>query len=163
MRRRLLAAVSLVAAILLLGAGTGAWAYFTGVGSGTGSGPTGITVPVSLTPGAAGAGLYPGGTADVRLTVTNSNTAQVRIGSLVLDPTRATGGYAVDSGHNDCLLSTLTYSPRSNGGFGWSVPARSGVVVGTLDITLAGALAMSADAANACQGAVFTVYLTAAS
>jgi hypothetical protein len=162
-RRRLLAVVSLLAAILFVGAGTGAWAYFTGVGSGTGSGVTGTTVPVTLTAGAAEAGLYPGGTANVRLTVTNPNTAQVRIVSLVLDPTQATSGYSVDSGHTGCLLSTLTYSTGSNDGLGWTIPARSGGVDGTLDITLVGALAMSTAAPDACQGAVFTVHLTAAS
>jgi hypothetical protein len=153
--------VSSVAAILLVGAG--AWAYFSASGSGSGSGATGTTVPVTLTAGAAEAGLHPGGSADVQLSVTNSNTAQVRIASLVLDTARATSGYAVDAGHTGCSLSTLTFTSRSNGGLGWTVPARSSGVDGTVDITLAGALAMSADAANACQGAVFTVYLTAAS
>jgi hypothetical protein len=155
--------MSLFAAILVLGAGTGAWAYFTGGGAGSGSGDSGTTVPVTLTPAAAVPGLYPGGSANVRLTVTNPNTAQVRIASLMLDPTQADGGYAVDAGHTGCGLSTLTYSTRSNGGVGWTVPARSGGADGTLAITLAGALAMSTGAANACQGAVFTVYLTATS
>ena len=159
MRRRLLAVVALVAAILLLNAG--AWATFSAGGSGSGSGATGTTVPITLTPGTAGAGLYPGGSADVELTVTNSLPSQVRIASLVLDSARNGGGYAVDAGHAGCLLSTLTFTGGSNGGSGWTVPAKVGAVNGTLSISLSNALAMSTAAANACQGAVFTVYLTA--
>jgi hypothetical protein len=41
------------------------------------------------------------------------------------------------------------------------VPAKSGAVNGVLPITLTSALAMSLSAVNACQGATFTVYLTA--
>ena len=43
---------------------------------------------------------------------------------------------------------------QTNGGAGWTVPGS-----GVLSVTLTGALAMGSGAANACQGATFTVHL----
>ena len=68
---------------------------------------------------------------------------------------------AVDQAHQACTLSVLSMDTQTNGGTGWTVPARVGAVDGELAVTLAGAVAMSAAAANGCQGAAFTVYLTA--
>jgi hypothetical protein len=151
----------LVSAVVLAGASSGAWAYWRAGGSGAGSGSTGTTVAISLSAGTPSAQLFPGGTSSVVLTASNSNLSPVRIGSLALDTTQGTGGFAVDAGHSTCGVSALTYTTQANGGSGWTVPARSGAVNGTLSITLTGALAMSNAAANACQGAIFTVYLGA--
>ena len=111
-------------------------AVWSAVGSGTGNGGSGTTVAVTLTPAAPTAALYPGGQADVVLTVTNSNIAPVRIGSLSSDTTRGTGGFSVDAGHAGCVLSTLTFTTQTNGTTGWTVPAKSGSVAGTLAVTL---------------------------
>jgi hypothetical protein len=147
---------------LVLAVGGIANAYWKAGGSGTGSGTTGTTTNVTLSPGTATAGLYPGGTTDVTLSVSNSNLSPVRLGSLALDTTQGTGGFAVDAGHSGCTpLSTLSLTTQTNGGAGWTVPAKAGIVNGALAITLTGALAMSASGANACQGATFTVFLTA--
>jgi hypothetical protein len=59
----------------------------------------------------------------------------------------------------DCDTSALHYTTQDNGGAGWNVPAKVGATEGTLDLTLADALSMDVDAANACQGATFTVSL----
>ena len=160
MRRSLVLVVTFVA-VLLLASGTGAWGYFRAAGSGTGTGAAGTTVDVTLTPGTATAGLYPGGTSAVVLTVSNPNLGPVRIGSLSLLTTQGTGGFSVDAAHAGCGVSALSFTTQTNGTTGWTVPAKVGTVDGALSITLTGSLAMSAAAVNACQGATFTVYLTA--
>ena len=150
-----------VSVVWVLFLGGGAFAYWTASGSGSGAGGTGTLSAITLTPGTPVAALYPGTSSAVAVTVTNSNTTTVRIGSLVLTTSSGTGGFAVDAGHSACVVSALSYTTQSNGGTGWIVPARTGGVDGTLGVTLTGALTMSAAAANACQGATFTVYLTA--
>ena len=151
---------SLVVVLALAGAGT-ANAFWRGSGTGAGSGTTGTTVPVALSPGSPTATLYPGGLTNVVLTVTNPNPYSVRIGSLALDTGQGTGGFAVDAGHAGCAVSTLNFTTQTNGGAGWTVPGKVGAVDGTLSVTLPNALAMGTNAANACQGATYTVYVAA--
>lgn len=134
-------------------------AVWSAVGSGSGSAAAGTTVAVSLSPGSPTTLIAPGGSADVVVTVANSNSAPVRIGSLALDPARGSAGFAVDAAHSGCALSTLSFVRQTSG---WTVPAKSGTVNGTLTVTLTNALTMGIAAANACQGATFTVYLTGA-
>jgi len=161
MRRRLVIVAMLLASTVLVGAFSGAWAYFSGGGSGSGSGSTGTALAVTLAPATATAGLYPGGTTNVVLSASNPNTSAVRLATLSLEPSQGTGGFAVDAGHSGCAVGVLSFSTQNNGGSGWTVPAKVGAVNGTLSITLPNALAMTAAAANACQGATFTVYLNA--
>ena len=84
-RKTLLAAAAI---LLSLGSGT-AFAYFTSAGTGTASASTGtmLTVTVAATAGPPSALLYPGGTGDVALQVTNPNNYAVTLVSVV-----ATGG-----------------------------------------------------------------------
>jgi hypothetical protein len=149
-------------AMLALFVGGAAYAYWTGSGSGAGSGTTGSTVAATLSPGAPTANLYPGGTANVVLSVSNPNASPVRIGSLARDTSQGAGtGFAVDTGHSGCGLGPLSFTTQTNGGAGWTVPGKVGAVDGTLSITLTSSLAMDVGAADACQGASFTVYLAA--
>jgi hypothetical protein len=134
-------------------------AVWSAVGGGSKTAGSGTTVAVSLSPGAPTASLYPGGQSNVVLTITSSNASLVRIGSLALDTTRGTSGFAVDAGHAACASPSLTFTTQTNGTTGWTVPARSGSVDGTLAVTLTNAVAMGLSAASACQGAIFTVYL----
>lgn len=159
MLRRMPLAVLL--AILALPVGGAAYAYWTGSGSGAGPGTTGTTVAVTLSPGTPAGDLYPGGQANVVLTVSNPNASPVRIGSLALDTGQGTLGFAVDAGHSGCAVSTLSFTTATNGGAGWTVAGKVGAVDGTLSITLTNAVAMGGSAADACQGASFTVYLAA--
>jgi hypothetical protein len=163
MNRRILGTVIMivVAVVVTLGGAGVAYAYWTGSGSGVAVGNTGTTVPVTLGTATPTAALQPGSTAGVVLTATNSNVSPVVINSFSLDTTQGTAGFAVDAGHSGCALSVLSFGTQTNGGSGWTVPGRVGSTNGTLTITLAGSLAMSAAAANACQGASFTVYLVA--
>jgi hypothetical protein len=144
-----------------LAAGGAANAYWSGSGSGAGAAATGTTTAVQLNPGSPTADLYPGGTSSVVLTLTNPNQRDVRLNSLGLDASKGTDGFEVDSAHAGCApLSVLSLVPSTNGGAGWDVPARVGTVDGTLAVRLPGALSMSTQAVDACQGAVFTVYLS---
>lgn len=147
-----------VGALAIAGAANTYWSAASG---GSGSTTTGTAADVTLGPRTPVSGLYPGGTADVVLRVSNPNTSPVRLGSLALDTARGTGGFAVDAGHSGCAVSTLSLSTQTNGGAGWTVPARSGAVNGTLPLTVPNSLAMGLGAASACQGATFTVYLAA--
>jgi hypothetical protein len=139
--------------VLVAGA---ALAYWLGGGAGSGAASTGTTIPVTLSPGTPTAALYPGGQAAVVLTVTNPNPVSVRVGSLTLDTSQGTGGYAVDGAHPGCAPASLSYVAQDNGGAGWTLAGGQ-----ALSVTLPSALSMATSAADACQGASFTVYLEA--
>lgn len=160
MTARLVAAAFVIVLVLVLD-GT-AFAYWGGSGSGSGSGTSGAAAPLGLSSATPAAGLYPGGTTGVALVVSNPNPATAHIGSLALDTGRGTAGFGVDAGHSGCATSALSFTTQTNV-TGWTVPAKVGAVNGVLPITLPGALAMSAAAANACQGASITVYLVVGS
>jgi hypothetical protein len=162
--RRVLGLVAMVTAIIIVavgGAGV-AYAYWTATGAGGGAGIAGTTSPLTLSSGTPTGTLLPGGQTNVVLTMTNPNTATVKISSLALDTTQGTGGYSVDSAHSTCTLTALSFSTQTNGGAGWTVPGKVGSTNGTLPVTLTNSLSMSLSAANACQGATFTVYLLGA-
>jgi hypothetical protein len=152
-----------IGVVLLLTAGVTASAVWGGAGRGLGGGRTGTAVPVTLSPGTPAGDLRPGGRTDVLLTVTNPNPFSVRLGAFALDPGQGQAGFAVDSGHPGCGVSELSYVRQTNGGVGWTVPARGGTIDGTLAVRLPDALAMSLSAANACQGARITAYLVVGS
>jgi hypothetical protein len=155
-----LLAPSLLAIVAVLVGGV-AYGYWSSAGVGADSGATGTTSAVDLSPGSPTANLYPGGVANVVLTISNPNANPVHIGSLALDLNQGTSGFAVDAGHVGCGVSTLRFTADTNGGAGWTVPAKVGEVNGSLPVTLTNSLTMGEDAVNACQGAIATVYLTA--
>lgn len=153
--RRLVVGSLLVALAIPLGGV--AHAYLRGPGGGAGSASTGTTVAVTLSPGIPAAALYPGGQANVVLNASNPNASPVRMGSLALDTSQGSAGFAVDAGHSGCATSTLSFSTQTNGGAGWTLTPNA-----TLQITMTNALSMGVGAASACQGANLTVYLAAA-
>jgi hypothetical protein len=116
---------------------------------------------VTLGPATLTADLYPGGSADVGVTISNSGTATVHIGALALDTTEGTLGFATDVSHPDCDVSALGFTTATNGGAGWTVPGAVGGTPGSESATLSNGISMSLDAAQECQGAEFTVYLSA--
>ncbi len=154
-RRRGIRVAALLTLIVFATIGA-ASAFWTSGGSGSGSGSTGTAADLTLTPGTASAQLYPGGSAGVTLSVANPNPGPVHVGSLALDTSQGTGGYAVDGGHSGCSVATLSFTTQTNGGSGWDFAA------GPTPLTLANSVSMSVGADNACQGATFTVYLDAA-
>jgi hypothetical protein len=157
LRKRLpRAAVALVAALAIAG---GAWAYWSASGSGSGSASAAGAQAVTIGAGTATSQLYPNGRAAVALTISNPNGFPASIPSLELDTSHGTDGFQVDGAHSDCDVAALSFTPQSNSGDGWEVPPKVGTTEGSLDLDLAGAVSMSGSAANACQGATFTVYL----
>lgn len=154
--------IALLAAAASLGAVSVAVAFWTGTGTGAGSGATAASAQtVALGPASPAASLYPGGRSDVALRITNPNSFAVRVGSLSLATSQGTGGFAVDPAHAGCDLAALAFATQSNGATGWTVPGKVGSTDGSLAVDLPNALAMGPAASNACQGAGFTVYLTA--
>lgn len=153
-KKTLLAVVAAAAGALALA--SGAIAYYSATGNGSGTASVGSPAPLSIAAKTPTAGLlYPGGSGEVDATVSNPNPFKVRINSLVLGG----GGIGVDSAHSGCDTSALHFTTQTNGGSGWNVPAKVGATNGTLDLALAGAIAMDTSAANACQGATFTISL----
>lgn len=152
--------LALAAAVLGLALpGGAAVAFWTGTGTGTGTAGTTAAQPLTVTAGTPTAGLHPGGTSAVALVLTNANPFPAQVPSLVLDTTQGTGGFAVDAAHSGCAVGTLGFTTQTNGGAGWTVPARVGVTNGQLALSLTGAVSMGVAAADACQGASFTVFV----
>jgi len=145
--RRLALALAVFSAVAATAAGV--FAYFTATGHGAGSAPAGTASAVTLAPATPTTKLYPAGTADVAVAVTNPNDVSVRLPSLQLD----SGGITVDGGHSGCVVSKVHYTTQDNGGQGYDVPS------GTSTLHLDGAISMDGDAPSECQGATFTVYL----
>jgi hypothetical protein len=127
----------------LLAAGVAFAAWNAG---GTGSGYAKATTAQALSTVAATttAQLYPGGTADVEITIHNPNPYPVSVTSI-----SGNGAITSDKGAA-CNASTgVTYTDRT-GTFNVAANADA-------SFTLTGAVAMSNASDNACQGAVFTV------
>jgi hypothetical protein len=147
----------LVVVVVVFGVPSVALGYWSG-GASTATTSVKLAQPLAvvLSPGVAGADLSPGVSGDVSMVVSNPNPNVVHVGSFVAD-----GGSAitVDGAHGGCDVSALTFTTQTNGGVGWSVPPALGASDGTLTVDLVGSLAMSAAAANACQGAQFVVPL----
>jgi len=152
--------VALFATIVALGTLT-ADAFWSGAGDGIAAGNGGAALPMTMSPGTATTQLAPGSSAAVVLTISNPNLFSVRITQLSLDSGAGTGGFAVDAAHPGCVTTALSYIQQTNGGAGWTVPAKVGAVNGSLPVTLSAALAMSDAAPDACPGAGFTVFLVA--
>lgn len=149
--------LALVAVIATLVAAVGALAYFSGSGFGFASAVVGTTNAVTISPGTATTGLYPGGSADVAVSITNPNSTAVHLPSLVLDASQGTGGFAVDGPNPGCNLGSLSFNgPQTDSGGDFVVPAN-----GTLGRDLIGAVSMDVSAVNACQGLTFEVFLKA--
>lgn len=139
--------------------GTATGAHWTGVGSGAASAVVGAPASLALRAQAPVGQLVPGASARVDVMATNPNAYPLHISSLALDSGAGSGGFDVDPGHAGCALSALHFAPQNNGGAGWTVPAKTGGAEGSLLIEMPGAISMDATAANACQGATFTVHL----
>jgi hypothetical protein len=156
MTRKRLVRIAVIAAAALAVAGAVAYAAWTVNGSGSGSASATSAVDLTLSSGNPTSALYPGATGDVDTTVANSNPFPVHVSSVALDTTQGANGFSVDAGHSGCNLSSLSFTTATNSGAGWDIAASS-----SSDLDAAGAIAMSGAANDSCQGATFTVYLTA--
>src|SRR4051812_7965260 len=152
-KTRAVVILALVIAGSVIGVAIAAW---TTGGSGSGQASAGTAASMTISAGTPSSSLYPTASADVAATVSNPNPYKVHVSSISL------GAVSVDAGHSGCNLGSMTVtSPQDNGGSGWDVPAKSGVVNGSLNVDLTSAISMSNAANDSCQGATFTVALTA--
>ena len=133
-----------------------AQAWFAAVASGSGPAPVGALEELAATTAPVSVALLPGARADVTVELANPNGVAVRVESIAPDPTQGIGGIAVD--REGCPATAVAVATQTAG---WTVPARADGADGLLSVRLAGALTLSADAPDACQGAIFTVHLRA--
>jgi hypothetical protein len=156
MSRKRIVGLAVSAVIGVSVAAAAAYAAWTVTGTGSGTASASNAVALTLSAGTPQSSLYPGGSADVDTSVQNSNPFPVHISSISIDATQGSNGFSADAGHSGCNLGSLSFTTATNGGLGWDVAANS-----TADVDAGGAIAMSGAANDACQGATFTVYLTA--
>jgi hypothetical protein len=156
MSRKRVVGLAVSAAAGLLVAGAVAYAAWTVNGSGTGTASATSAVALTLSAGSPQSSLYPGGSADVATSVQNSNPFPVHVSSIAIDTTQGSSGFTADGGHSGCNLGSLSFATATNAGNGWDIPANS-----SIDVDAQSAIAMSGAANDSCQGATFTVYLTA--
>lgn len=156
---RTLAALIAVATLAALAAG--ALAFWSGTGAGGAQARVADPLPLALSPGTPQALLIPGGNVSVSTIATNPNPYVAHVASLELDTSAGSNGFGVDAGHGGCAPSSLHVAAQDNGDAGWDVPPKAGAADGALPIDMEGALSMDAGAADACQGAAFTVHLVA--
>ena len=105
--RRAVVAVVAIAAAVLAG---GAAAFWLVLGNGSTGSQAGTASAVTLTPATTSTPLFPGGTADVAVSIVNGNPSRIFVGSLLLDTGQGTNGFAVDAGHSGCNLAALGYT-----------------------------------------------------
>jgi hypothetical protein len=152
-KKRLVVLTILLVAASAIGVAIAAW---TTGGSGSGQASAGTAASMTISAGTPSTSLYPTASADVAAVVSNPNPYKVHVSSISL------GAVTVDGGHSGCNTGSVsTTSPQDNSGSGWDVPAKSGGVNGSLNVDLANAISMSNAANDSCQGATFTVALTA--
>ena len=156
MSRKRLVGLAVSAVIGVSVAGAAAYAAWTVNGSGTGTASATSAVALTLSAGTPQSALYPGGAADVATSVQNSNPFPVHVSSVAIDTAQGSSGFGADAGHSGCNLASLSFTTATNGGNGWDIPANS-----SIGIDAQNAIAMSGAANDSCQGATFTVYLTA--
>jgi hypothetical protein len=152
-KKRVTAIAILVIAGSVIGVAIAAW---TTGGTGSGQASAGSATSMTISAGTPSTSLYPTASADVAATVSNPNPYKVHVSSISL------GAITVDGGHSGCNTASVTVtSPADNSGAGWDVPAKVGAVNGSLGVDLANAVSMTNAANDSCQGATFTVALTA--
>jgi len=152
--RRIKVALSVTAATIVAVNGGIAWAYWGLSGQGSASVASGTAIQLQVTgvpqPNSP---LYPGVTTGLKLTITNPNS----FGVLVFQIKPGAGSTVVDAAHAaaGCVQSGLSLASPTYG-VSLQVPANS-----TRQITLPFGLKMTNASDSACQGATFTVPVTA--
>ena len=92
MNRKHLTRPAAIAVVALLVAGSLAYAAWSVNGSGTGAASATSAVSLSLTPGSPSDALFPGASADVATTITNSNPFPVHVTAISLDSGQGSAG-----------------------------------------------------------------------
>jgi hypothetical protein len=147
-RTKVILAVCALAAVAV-NAGA-AWAYWRITGSGTGAAQAGSAIELNLKGKSDDKKpLYPGGTSNLTVTVTNDNDFPIRI--TTLSPGK--GSVSADAQHRDagCRTTGVVVAKDVND-VSWEVPRNT---IGVF--TLTNGIRMSNQSDTACQGATFTI------
>jgi len=148
-RRKLLLALSAASIVIAAGVTFGSWAV-TGTGNGYSKAVTSSNLTLNDASASTVGDLVPGGTGNVKVSVTNPNPFAVTITSVT-----STGSITSDVGAACDSSSPLSFTDQT----GLSLALGAGA---TTTFTLSGAAAMSVGAVTACQGAVFTIPVSVA-
>ena len=132
--------------LAFLGAGV-AFAAYLSSGSGTGATTASTAASSTISPGSTGTALYPGGSTNYTVTINNPNPYPVKVTSISAASSAATGT------SNACVAGTVTSPALTN-------PSGTIAANGTGTYTLVATMIANPD--NSCQGASFTMALTAA-
>jgi hypothetical protein len=128
----------------------GSWTVSSSAGSGYSKAKVASSLTLSDASASTTAQLYPGGTGDIWIKVTNSNPFAVTVTSVT-----GAGTITSDKGAACDAATGVTFTNTT--GLTQAVGAGA-----TVTFSLAGKVAMSNASDNSCQGAVFTVPITLA-
>jgi hypothetical protein len=149
-KARLIVALSAVAVVATTAVTFGSWSVSSSAGSGYSKAKVALSLTLSDASASTTAQLYPGGTGDIWIKVTNSNPFAVTITSVT-----GAGTITSDKGAACDAATGVTFTNTT----GLSQAVGAGA---TVTFALAGKVAMSNASDNSCQGAVFTVPITLA-
>jgi hypothetical protein len=149
-KARLAQAVSAVAVMATTAVTFGSWSVSSSAGSGYSKAKVALSLTLSDASASTTAQLYPGGTGDIWIKVTNSNPFAVTVTSVT-----GAGTITSDKGAACDAATGVTFTNTT--GLTQAVGAGA-----TVTFSLAGKVAMSNASDNTCQGAVFTVPITLA-
>jgi hypothetical protein len=149
-KARLALALSAVAVMATTAVTFGSWSVSSSAGSGYSKARVASSLTLSDASASTTAQLYPGGTGDIWIKVTNSNPFAVTVTSVT-----GAGTITSDKGAACDAATGVTFTTTT--GLTQAVGAGA-----TVTFSLAGKVAMSNVSDNTCQGAVFTVPITLA-
>jgi hypothetical protein len=146
-RKKLLVLAALLAVALSVGGAVASWST-SGSGNASAKAATASAITLADASALTTGDLYPGGTGNVKLKISNPNSFPVSITSVTLTSggTIASSSATCDSGGNG-----VTFTNTS----GLSISLAANAV--DQAVTLTGKVAMSTASVNACQGATFTI------
>jgi hypothetical protein len=145
-RRRTLLALLLLAAVLA-GVAISAWSTSTS-GNAYSKGATASALTLSDASASTTGDLYPGGSGDLKLKVTNPNNFPVRISAVSL-----TSGGTITSNVSACNTGGTGVTLTNQSSLTLDLAANAPATV----LTVPGAVHMSGASDNTCQGAIFTI------
>jgi hypothetical protein len=149
-KARLILAVSAVAIVATTAVTFGSWSVSSSAGSGYSKAKVALNLTLSDASASTTAQLYPGGTGDLWVKVSNPNPFAVTV-------TSVTGAGAITSDKGAACDASTGVTFTNTTGLTQAVGAGA-----TVTFSLAGKVAMSNASDNTCQGAVFSVPITLA-
>jgi hypothetical protein len=147
-KARVALALSAVAVVTTAGATFGSWAVSSSAGAGAAKARVASALTLADASASTTAQLYPGGTGDIFIKVTNPNPFAVTI-------TSVTGAGTITSDKGAACDAATGVSFSNASGLTQAVAAGA-----TVTFSLTGKVAMSNASDNSCQGAIFTVPVT---